>query len=150
MSENERIVRQATNDDLREVLRVDSAAPVGHERKELLKARVEGGECLVYECGGDVLGYLTWRPRSFFGRDFIELLAVDPHFRRRSVARDLVRSALDLASTSHVFTSTNRSNVAMRELLRKEDWRFSGELEGIDQGDPELVFYKLVPAKLEK
>jgi len=30
----------------------------------------------------------------------------------------------------------------MRDLLRKEQWLFSGELVGLDPGDPELVFYK--------
>jgi hypothetical protein len=30
----------------------------------------------------------------------------------------------------------------MRRLLEKAGWHFSGELEGIDDGDPELVFFK--------
>jgi len=29
----------------------------------------------------------------------------------------------------------------MRSLLRAEGWSFSGELGGLDEGDPELVFY---------
>jgi hypothetical protein len=41
-----------------------------------------------------------------------------------------------------VFTSTNRSNDAMRALLRTEGWSSSGELDGLDPGDPELVFYR--------
>jgi len=27
-------------------------------------------------------------------------------------------------------------------LLEKAGWRFSGLLEGIDEGDPELVYFK--------
>jgi hypothetical protein len=27
-------------------------------------------------------------------------------------------------------------------LLEKAGWQFSGQLEGIDEGDPELVYYK--------
>ena len=30
----------------------------------------------------------------------------------------------------------------MRSLLLREQWLFSGELAGIDEDDPELVFYK--------
>ena len=41
-----------------------------------------------------------------------------------------------------MFTSTNRSNLPMLNLLRKEQWLFSGELVGLDEGDPELVFYR--------
>jgi hypothetical protein len=33
----------------------------------------------------------------------------------------------------------------MRSLLRTEGWSFSGELDGLDEGDPELVFYKFRP-----
>jgi hypothetical protein len=29
----------------------------------------------------------------------------------------------------------------MRSLISKEGWQFSGELNGLDEGDPELVFH---------
>jgi hypothetical protein len=35
----------------------------------------------------------------------------------------------------------------MRSLLEAEDWSFSGELDGLDDDDPELVFYKSRPEK---
>jgi hypothetical protein len=44
--------------------------------------------------------------------------------------------------TKQVFTSTNESNQPMRSLLQAERWSFSGELSGLDEGDPELVFYR--------
>jgi hypothetical protein len=47
----------------------------------------------------------------------------------------------DIAGTEQVFTSTNASNQPMRSLLQAEGWSFSGELDGLDEGDPELVFY---------
>jgi hypothetical protein len=43
-----------------------------------------------------------------------------------------------------MFTSTNASNVAMRSLLEAEGWSFSGQLDGLDEGDPELVFFTTV------
>jgi hypothetical protein len=30
----------------------------------------------------------------------------------------------------------------MIRLLEKAGWRVSGQLEGIDEGDPEVVYYK--------
>jgi hypothetical protein len=35
----------------------------------------------------------------------------------------------------------------MRSLLDTENWTFSGELDGLDEGDPEMVFYKSRPTK---
>jgi len=32
-------------------------------------------------------------------------------------------------------------------MLQAEDCSFSGELAGLDEGDPELLFYKTRPAK---
>ena len=49
-------------------------------------------------------------------------------------------AALGHASTSRVFTSTNQSNAPMREL-RSEGWTASGVLSGLDDGDPEHVFF---------
>jgi hypothetical protein len=54
----------------------------------------------------------------------------------------LIRAAVEFASTPRVFTSTNKSNTAMQALLRSEGWSWSGELVGLDEGDPELVYYR--------
>jgi hypothetical protein len=44
-----------------------------------------------------------------------------------------------------MFTSTNESNTPMRELLRSEGWSPSGVLAGLDEGDPEHVFFHDAP-----
>ena len=135
-------VRRATQGDLDAVLNLDQRNPVGHERSELLSARVRSGECLLFEREGKPVGYLIMRSRGFFGRDFIELLVVAAQERRTGIASRLLHEALSQSLTRETFTSTNESNVAMIALLHKRDWRFSGQLEGIDEGDPEFVFYK--------
>ncbi len=98
-----------------------------------------------------VSGFVIVKPAHFFGRDFIELLMVDPALRRSGIGRALLlallRQALSAGGTLQVFTSTNTSNHPMRSLLQAEDWSFSGELAGLDEGDPELLFYKTRPAK---
>jgi ribosomal protein S18 acetylase RimI-like enzyme len=135
-------VRRATSADLDAVLDFDRIAPVGHERGPLLTARVLSGEVILYERDGRISGYAVIRSHSFFGRDFVELLAVATNERRRGVGSLLLKEAVDLSSTTRIFTSTNRSNIQMIGLLEKEDWQFSGQLEGIDEGDPEKVYYK--------
>jgi ribosomal protein S18 acetylase RimI-like enzyme len=135
-------LRQATPEDLDAVLALDRATPVGRERGEFLTARVHAGEVVVFEREGRPLGYVVHRTKSFFGRDFVDLLAVAVEDRRQGVASALLESAVRSSSTSRIFTSTNRSNAPMTELLEKAGWGFSGELDGIDDGDPELVFYR--------
>jgi ribosomal protein S18 acetylase RimI-like enzyme len=138
----ERTVRRATSEDLDAVLELDRAAPVGREHRVLLTARVQSGEVILFERARRVLAYVVLRERGFFGHDFVELLAVAIGDRRRGVGSILLQRTVELSTTQRVFTSTNKSNTQMMGLLEKAGWRFSGLLEGIDEGDPELVYFK--------
>jgi GNAT superfamily N-acetyltransferase len=136
-------IRRAGADDVGGILQLDHLAASGdRERAAFLRRSVELGECLVHVGHGAVTGYAVVRPAHFFGRDFIDLLLVDPARRRSGIGRALLRAAYAAAGTGQVFTSTNTSNQPMRSLLEADGWSFSGELDGLDEGDPELVFYK--------
>ncbi len=139
--------RRAVAGDLPAILRTDDVAASGdHERTEFLRHSPDRGECRVYLDHEEVAGFVIVMPAHFFGRDFIELLVVAAAHRRSGIGRILLREAVAAAGTAQVFTSTNRSNRSMRALLAAEDWSFSGELVGLDEGDPELVFYRDRPA----
>jgi ribosomal protein S18 acetylase RimI-like enzyme len=135
-------IRRATSEDLEAVLMLDRLTPVGHERPELLSERVRSGDCLLFERHDQLVAYLIMKTKGFFGRDFVELLVVDVQKRRSGIANCLLREALAQSVTRETFTSTNKSNAAMIALLHKANWAFSGQLDGIDEADPELVFYK--------
>lgn len=141
-------IRPAVADDLDGILRADHLAARGdRERAEVLRHCLKLGQCQVHVADGAVTGFVIVKPAHFFGRDFIEVLMVDPALRRSGIGRALLRQALSASGTLQVFTSTNTSNHPMRSLLQAEDWSFSGELAGLDEGDPELLFYKTRPAK---
>jgi len=91
---------------------------------------------------GQITGFLAVRPGHFYGRDFVDLMFVAPGSRRQGTGRALLRAALRRAATPRVFTSTNESNTPMRNLLRSEGWTASGALTGLDEGDPEHVFFR--------
>ena len=143
MTQGQGEIRRAIPGDVDGILRIDNDAAQGDQgRADFLRRCLDLGECLVYLDRGSVAGFAVVRPAHFFGRDFVELLMVDPARRRGGIGRNLLRAALAAAGTEQVFTSTNTSNQPMRSLLRAEGWSFSGELDGLDEGDPELVFYK--------
>lgn len=139
-------IRRAVAEDVGGILALDQFAALAyHGRAEFLRRCVDLGECLVFLNQGSVAGFAVVRSAHFFGRDFVDLVMVDPALRRSGIGRGLLRAALVTAGTEQVFTSTNTSNQPMRSLLRAEGWSFSGELAGLDEGDPELVFYKFRP-----
>jgi GNAT superfamily N-acetyltransferase len=135
-------LRPARAGDVDAVLAIDSSAASGDDaRKRRVRDAIAASECMVCEHDARIVGFAITRVRHFFDRDFVELLLVTPDARRRGVGGALLRAAVDGATTTTVFTSTNRSNDAMQALLARDGWVLSGELEGLDEGDPELVYF---------
>lgn len=134
-------VRTAERADRDAVVALDDIATGNPDRRALLEAAVASGQCLVLDAGDGIAGFVVIVPKHFFGRDFVELLIVERSRRRAGIGRQLLQAAVRAASTSRVFTSTNRSNAPMRALLDREGWSLSGELEGLDESDPELVYF---------
>jgi ribosomal protein S18 acetylase RimI-like enzyme len=106
-----------------------------------IQALIKEQASLVAVEQGEIVGFLALRPGHFYQRDFIDLLYIAPRGRRQGAGRALMRAALQNASTPRVFVSTNESNTPMRQLLRSEGWSPSGVLTGLDEGDPEHVFF---------
>jgi ribosomal protein S18 acetylase RimI-like enzyme len=136
-------LRLAQAQDVSAIVAID---PHSLGRPEEIQALVRQQASLVAVEHGQIVGFLAIRPGHFYQRDFIDLLFVAPRCRRQGVGRALIRTALQNASTSRVFVSTNESNMPMRELLRSEGWSPSGVLTGLDEGDPEHVFFHDTPS----
>ena len=138
-------VRRATVGDLPALSALDELATAGSERLADLASLIgdDRGFCLVAEADPpEVCGYVAVGRRAFFGRDFVELLHVGQPWRRRGIGLQLLEAAVEEAETPTVFTSTNDSNASMRRLLDDHGWIFSGVLDGLDEGDPERVYYR--------
>jgi GNAT superfamily N-acetyltransferase len=139
------MIRVATPSDSLEKLTNDAGIPglTPDRVAELVAAAVPAGECLVHvDSVGDVDGFVVTNKRSFFDRDFVRLVSVDSSRRRSGIARALLTAVVARATSETVFISTNVSNSAMRELLSMDRWIPSGTLSGLDEGDPEVVFWK--------
>ncbi len=142
---NRGIIRLATPPDLSGALALEGEVTglSSSRARELLTNAITAQECLVdVDEKNEVVGFVIMTARTFFGHDFIKLLVVSPAHQRRGVGRSLVRASVRRARTEKVFSSTNESNLAMRALFDKDGWLLSGTLTGIDEGDPELVFWR--------
>ncbi|HEY1811698.1 MAG TPA: GNAT family N-acetyltransferase [Kofleriaceae bacterium] len=142
MKDVTKTVRRADLADRDALVAIDEIAIEGNDaRRAQLEAALGSGHGLVFDAEEGIAGFVVTVPKVFFGRDFVELLMVDRMRRRAGIGRRLLQAAVRSASTSRVFTSTNRSNSPMRALLDSEGWSLSGELRGLDDGDPELVYF---------
>jgi GNAT superfamily N-acetyltransferase len=135
-------IRVARAEDVGAVVAID---PDRLGSRDEIGALVREQVTLVAVERGEIVGLVILKPGHFFGRDFIDLLYVGSRWRQRGIGRALMRAALGRASTSRVFVSTNESNAPMRELLHGEGWTPSGVLAGLDDNDPEHVFFRDKP-----
>ena len=100
--------------------------------------------------GGKLMGRRTgrrarrlWRAApSLLRPGFIELVLVGGALRRQGIGRQIVRQLAERCLTPTLWTSTNLSNQPMQALLQGEGFVGLGFIDGLDAGDPELVYSK--------
>jgi ribosomal protein S18 acetylase RimI-like enzyme len=135
------IVERATGDDYDAVRALDRLLAGVRDRGEALRSWIAAGECVVARDGNVVPGFAV-ADCSFFAQGFLVLLVVHPDRRRQGIASMLVRYVEEHCPAAKLFTSTNRSNTAMQAVLRSLGFLESGVVENLDEGDPELIYFK--------
>lgn len=88
---------------------------------------------------GKPVGFLVWN-QHFFGRHFVESVLVNPSVRRQGIARELLRWMDRRFKGNEVFSSTNRSNIAMQKVFKQAGYIRVGTITHLDPGDPEWIY----------
>jgi GNAT superfamily N-acetyltransferase len=125
-----------------QLMDLDLLAQTDPRRAQQIRDALRSDACWIATQDEAVLGYAI--RGEFFDHDFLQLLYVAAAHRRRGVGRALV-DALERARRSDcLFTSTNTSNAAMRELLVRRGYIASGVVHNLTPDDPELIFMKRI------
>lgn len=138
-------IRLARREDVDSLIGLDPIARRGVGRRQFIAQAVADGQCWIAAAEDDastVLGYGVLN-RAFFEHDFIPLVMVRDSARRRGVATAIVRTLALQCQGAKLFTSTNMSNVPMRNLLGRLGFIESGRIENLDDQDPEMIFVRL-------
>lgn len=137
------ITRAALPGDVNAMLACDAYAQAHASRGETVRAAVGQGHCQVAMRAGQVAGYALTRD-DFFDYGFVSLVVVSPAHQRRGVGGRLLAAAEAACTTAKLFTSTNQSNRAAQRLFASAGFVRSGQIEHLDEGDPELVYVKFL------
>ena len=139
-------VRAAGSDDIAALIAIDSYAQINPERRTEIGVWVGAGQCFIAERDGEGVGYCVLT-KHFLRSFFIEMLMVAEADRRSGVGTVMIEHLVGLIpSGEKLWTSTNESNAPMRALLQRLGFIPSGQIDNLDEGDPELVFVLLTPA----
>jgi len=136
-------IRVALNDDIDELIRLDTIAPLDPSRADFIRRWVEAGDCYVAEEEGKIVGYGVLN-YQFFHSGNVDMLMIHPDFRGLGIGRRLLQHVADRCTTGKLWVTTNLSNQRMQRLLTSTGFQLSGFIENLDEGDPELVFFKRI------
>jgi RimJ/RimL family protein N-acetyltransferase len=70
------------------------------------------------------------------------LIIIDKEYRGKGIGVKAFDLICEQCKSDKVFTSTNRSNTPMQRALAKANFTFAGEINGLDEGDPELFYFR--------
>ena len=135
------MIRPAVENDVQTLCSLDLIARQEEERREFIRREVAAGTCFVAVADGEVIGYGVLN-YTFSNNGCIDMLYVDFEHRRRGAGAALLRHMELLCQTPKLFTSTNLSNLRMQSLLAKLEYELSGVIHNLDEGDPEIVYFK--------
>ena len=134
-------IRLAYESDVEALCLLDLVAPCDNQRQELIRRWVAAGTCFVAVSEDEVIGYGVLN-YNFYNNGWLEILYVHSDHRRRGAATALLKHLETLCKTSKLFISTNLSNLAIQSLLAKFEYVLSGVIHNLDEGDPEIVYFK--------
>ncbi|AQR69308.1 GNAT family N-acetyltransferase [Janthinobacterium sp. LM6] len=137
------LVRTASPEEIDAMLACDAYAQSHPERGDAVRDAVAKRQCLLAIRAGQVAGYVLLR-HDFFDYGFVSLVVVAPGQQRRGVGRRLLAAAESACQTAKLFTSTNESNLTAQRLFASAGFVRSGQIDHLDEGDPELVYVKFL------
>jgi len=134
-------IRNATPPDISAIQDMDKMATEEEIFRQNIRRWMTEGNAVVATIDDVIVGYSVLE-YTFFGQGFISMLMVERGSRRRGVATTLVSHLEERCETEKIFTSTNESNKPMQELLKCMSYVPSGIVYNLDDGDPELFYFK--------
>lgn len=130
-------VATARLNDLEDILIIDGDA----SRRAYVQNAIQAKKCLVVKDSNTIVGFLIYH-NHFFDCTFISLIIVSPAERRKGYASSLIDEIVKKSSTRKIFSSTNQSNKRMQEVFKINGFKESGIIENLDEGDPEIIYFK--------
>jgi ribosomal protein S18 acetylase RimI-like enzyme len=136
-------IRIAMPDDLPQIAACDEQWRNASRRLHIEQAVLEL-RCWVAVDADVCIGY-GLLIHGWFCHPFIQLLVVHPQRRCQGVGTALLGHLMSTCADDRIFTSTNRSNTPMQQLLDRHGFEPAGEVRYLeDEHDPELVFVRRI------
>lgn len=135
-------VERAAEAEAQHAIDINEAHSGGLSRTNYLIEVANRSGLFVAYADGSPVGFACLDDRHFFRTPFVSLLVVHPDHRRLGIGQALVDRLQREAIGKRLFTSTNQSNGPMMAFLKTNGFVLCGQVQGLDEGDPELIYFK--------
>jgi ribosomal protein S18 acetylase RimI-like enzyme len=139
-------IKKATLKDLPAILEVMQAGSTA-DHTDFITRSVKAAQCQAALMDAKVVGFGILGTSLFFHQEFMELLIVHPDYWRQGIATALIRRLEKLCTTGKFFTSTNQSNIRAQKTYEANGFVRSGFIDNLDDGDPEIIYFKRLADK---
>ncbi len=143
-------LRKATSKDIAVVVdfdyNLDKDEHIKLNREEKITKAISNDECFLILVENQEVGFVIFDYR-FFDQGWIELIIINEKYRGKGIGGKTFDLICEQCKSDKIFTSTNSSNIQMQKALSKADFAFAGEINGLDDGDPERFYFKWVKKK---
>ncbi|MEM7549356.1 MAG: GNAT family N-acetyltransferase [Bacteroidota bacterium] len=140
-------LRKATSNDKALVVdfdyRLNKVEHIELKREKKIAKAILDEQCFIILLSDSVVGFMIFDYR-FFDQGWIELIIIDELYRGKGIGGQAINLICKECKANKVFTSTNSSNTPMQKVLKKAGFSFAGTINGLDEGDPELFYYKQI------
>jgi len=137
------MIRNATENEIDQIIAIDYIASTEETRRQQIREWIKKDCAIIALIDERILGYAVLE-YTFFSCGFISMLIVQEEHRRYGIATALVKRLEEACNTEKLFTSTNESNIPMQAFLASMSYEPSGIVHNLDEGDPELFYFKRV------
>ncbi|MGE7978929.1 GNAT family N-acetyltransferase [Psychrobacillus sp. NPDC093200] len=136
----ESLIKSQLN-DIDEIVNIDREVTGSDSRRKYIRKAIEEERCIVVKNEFSIVGFLIF-DTHFFDCSFISLIIVKSTERRKGYATSLLEYFISISPTKKIFSSTNQSNKRMQEVFKVNGFIQSGFVENLDEGDPEIIYFK--------
>jgi ribosomal protein S18 acetylase RimI-like enzyme len=140
------MIRLALHKDFESIISFDHIEHSEPSRLKFINRVIRSGQCYVAEHEKIIVGYGALG-YTFYDYGFVSMLYIHDAYRRQGFGEQMMRYFESICQTEKIFTSTNQSNKPMQVLLKNIGYQPSGIIENLEEGDPELVYFKKLSIK---
>jgi N-acetylglutamate synthase-like GNAT family acetyltransferase len=133
-------VEKAKERDAESICTLDKDISGSASKRAFIEAAIKAGQCYICKEYSKLVGFAVLN-QSFFGQYFIALLVVHRNHQGQGVGAALLDQIEVDCPAEKLFTSAKSSD-SLNLFWRTHGFEQSGQIKHLNDGEPEIIYFK--------